>query len=67
MFSRSNWKILHLARFFTHPAFVMVVTNSKYGWRQHGSTALYTTYTVYLYTVYIIQIALDWMEWMNAP
>ena len=28
-FSRSNWKILHLAKFFTQPAVVMVVTNMR--------------------------------------
>ena len=28
-FLRSNWKILHLAKFFTQPAVVMVVTNMR--------------------------------------
>ena len=43
-FLRSNWKILHLANFFTQPAVVMVVTIMKYGgvlmdsWPQFSST-----------------------------
>ena len=32
VFSRSNWKILHLAKFFTQPAVVMVVTNMRCGY-----------------------------------
>ena len=31
VFSSPNWKILHLAKFFTQPAVVMVLTNMRCG------------------------------------
>ena len=48
-FSRSKWKILHLAKFFIHPV-VMVVTYIKYAWLPVSKQTLHCLYIVYVCT-----------------